>query len=209
MRTLVAIAIALFAGLTIPSKGFANDAAKGLVEDAHEARSVSRAFQAGDYDTAVKDAFLLAANGNAVAQLVIGTAYRDGKGLPKNDEESARWYRLAAEQGLALAQYNLAVLYDQGKGVPEDHAESAKWARLAAEQGYSEAQLALAYKYRRGEGVPQDHLIAMMWLQLAVLQRSTTARFAHKKFVEELTPAERTRAGELVIACAKKKFKGC
>jgi len=209
VRTLAAIAIALFAGLMFPSNGFANDASKGFVEDAHEARSASRAFRAGDYDTAVKDAFPLAAQGNAVAQVIIGTAYRDGKGLPKNDEESMRWYRLAAEQGLAIAQHNLSVRYNQGKGVPVDHAESAKWARLAAEQGDRNAQLSLAFKYRRGKGVPQDHVIAMMWAALAVLQGDTTAQFHRKKFVEELTPAERTRAVQLVRACAEKRFKGC
>ena len=56
-------------------------------------------------------------------------------GVPKNDREAVKWYRLAAEQGVAAAQYNLGLMYDNGDGVPENDREAVKWYRLAAEQG--------------------------------------------------------------------------
>ena len=62
------------------------------------------------------------------------------EGVPEDDVEAVRWYRLAAEQGLALAQYNLGVMYDNGEGVPEDDVEAVRWYRLAAEQGLALAQ---------------------------------------------------------------------
>ncbi len=59
--------------------------------------------------------------------------YNSGRGVPQDDAEAVRWYRLAAEQGLALAQYSLGVRYASGQGVPQDHAEAVRWFRLALE----------------------------------------------------------------------------
>ena len=66
--------------------------------------------------------------------------YDEGRGVPQDDAEAVKWYRLAAEQGNAAAQYNLGVMYDKGEGVPQDDAEAVKWYRLAAEQGAAAAQ---------------------------------------------------------------------
>ena len=43
------------------------------------------------------------------AQLDLGLRYDLGKGVPQDDAEAVRWYRLAADQGLALAQFSLGV----------------------------------------------------------------------------------------------------
>jgi hypothetical protein len=51
--------------------------------------------------------------------------YRDGKGVPQDDVEAVRWYRLAADQGHANAQYNLGVMYDIGAGVPQGASDAA------------------------------------------------------------------------------------
>ena len=66
--------------------------------------------------------------------------YDEGEGVPQDDAEAVRWYRLAAEQGDATAQYNLGLMYDEGEGVPQDDAEAVRWYRLAAEQGDASAQ---------------------------------------------------------------------
>ena len=44
--------------------------------------------------------------------------YRKGEGVPENDAEAVKWYRLAAEQGGARAQSNLGFMYETGRGVP-------------------------------------------------------------------------------------------
>jgi uncharacterized protein len=72
---------------------------------------------------------------------------RQGQGVPEDDAEAVKWYRMAAEQGLANAQLNLGVMYDYGQGVPEDDAEAVKWYRMAAEQGLANAQFNLGYMY--------------------------------------------------------------
>ena len=76
----------------------------------------------------------------AYAQSSLGFIYDNGEGVPENDAEAVRWYRLAAEQGDAIAQSNLGVMYANGRGVPENDAEAVKGYRLAAEQGDASAQ---------------------------------------------------------------------
>jgi S1-C subfamily serine protease len=61
--------------------------------------------------------------------------YRLGEGVPEDDKEAVKWYRLAADQGFALAQLSLAFMYEWGEGVPEDFIEAYKWYNLAAAQG--------------------------------------------------------------------------
>ena len=66
--------------------------------------------------------------------------YRDGDGVPEDDAEAVRLFRLAAEQGFALAQFNLGVMYANGEGVPEDDVLAYMWFNVAAAQGYEGAQ---------------------------------------------------------------------
>ena len=118
--------------------------------------------------------------GNAAAQDSLGDMYRLGEGVPQDNSEAVKWYRLAAVQGLAIAQYNLARMYGTGKGVPQDDAETVKWLRLAADQGLAIAQGALGDVYSNGTGVPEDFLQAYKWLNLAAaaLEDTTFVRYA-------------------------------
>jgi len=69
--------------------------------------------------------------------------YANGQGVPQNDQEAMKWFRLAAEQGYVFAQYYLGYMYAEGQGVPQNDQEAMKWFRLAAEQGDAKAQAAL------------------------------------------------------------------
>ncbi len=82
----------------------------------------------------------LAEQGNANAQLYLGVLYARGDGVPEDDAEAVRWFRLAAEQGNALAQYSLGSMYGNGEGVPEDIVLAYMWSNLAAAQGNEDAQ---------------------------------------------------------------------
>ncbi len=66
--------------------------------------------------------------------------YSRGEGVPEDDAEAVRWYRLAAEQGGALAQSNLGFMYASGNGVPEDLVFAYMWFTLSAAQGNETAQ---------------------------------------------------------------------
>ena len=66
--------------------------------------------------------------------------YSRGEGLPEDDAEAVRWYRLAAEQGDALAQSNLGFMYGNGDGVPKDLVFAYMWFNFSAAQGNETAQ---------------------------------------------------------------------
>ena len=76
--------------------------------------------------------------GDAGAQWNLGLSYATGLGIPQDDAEAVRWYRLAADQGNATAQYNLGLMYASGQGVPQDDVEAHMWLNLAAAKSSSE-----------------------------------------------------------------------
>ena len=98
------------------------------------------AYRRGDYATAFKEYGPLAEQGDATAQSILGGMYDLGLGVPEDDTEAVRWYRLAAAQGYAPAQFNLGVKYDLGRGVPQDDVQAHMWFYLAAAQGIEQAR---------------------------------------------------------------------
>lgn len=134
------------------------------------------AAQRGDFATALQEWRPLAEAGSSTAQYNLAVMYANGEGVPQNDTEAARWYRLAAEQGSVAAQLNLGFVYEAGQGVPRDGAEAIKWYRLAAEQGSAAAQLNLGLMYDEGRDVPRDAAEAVRWYLLAAEQGNAAAQ---------------------------------
>ena len=77
---------------------FASPVAAGPGEDA------MAAYARGDYATALRLLRPLAEQGDAQAQYNLGVLYDNGQGVPKNDAEAMKWYRMAADQGEAEAR---------------------------------------------------------------------------------------------------------
>ena len=91
----------------------------------------------------LEDLRTCAEQGYTSAQVTLGDVYARGEGVPEDDAEALRWYRIAAEQGNRLAQVRLGWLYttgEAGDGGPEDDVLAYMWANLAAAQGSSAAQ---------------------------------------------------------------------
>jgi uncharacterized protein len=163
--------------------------------------------QTSDFD----DTKALAEQGEASAQYNLGIMYANGEGVPENDAEAVKWYRLAAEQGYALAQYNLGVMYANGEGVPENDAEAVKWYRLAAEQGEASAQYNLGVMYANGEGVPENYnyLTAYVWLSVSAAQGNQTAK-DNIEIVKSLLTNEQVAQGQtLATKCLESNYKDC
>jgi FOG: TPR repeat, SEL1 subfamily len=128
------------------------------------------AYDAGDYETALKEFRKLAEKGDAEAQNNLGVMYAKGEGVTQNNKEAAKWYHLAAEQGHASAQYNLGVMCYTTKyhgTTIRDKKEGAKWYHLAAEQGHAGAQYRLGLMYRDEFG---DDESTLKLLRLAAKQ---------------------------------------
>jgi uncharacterized protein len=80
-------------------------------------------------------------NGNRDAHYNLGLLYSEGgKGLKKDFEKAAEWFRKAAEQGDVEAQCNLGVMFAEGIGVARDYEKSMEWLVKAADQGDETAQ---------------------------------------------------------------------
>jgi len=111
-----------------------------------------------------------AEQGDAHSQVDLGLLYENGKGVPQDYKEAAKWYLKAAEQGNASGQNNLGLMYWNGKGVPQDYNEAAKWYRKAADQGNAYGQTNLGDAYRDGKGVLRDYNEAVKWYLKAAEQ---------------------------------------
>jgi TPR repeat protein len=148
------------------------------------------AYDQNDYATAYREWLPLAEQGNAGAQFNLGWMYYQGKGVPEDRPEAAKWYRLAAEQGNAGAQFNVGRMYDNGEGVPLDYAEAVKRFRLAAKQGNAAAQVNLGGMYYDGWDVPQDYVTAYAWFNLAAAQGHERGVKNRDMVQESMTPAQ-------------------
>ena len=145
----------------------------------------------------IKKLLQQAKQGDAKAQFTLGLRYDDGLGVPQDDAQAVKWYRLAADQGEVQAQYCLGMMYYRGEGVPQDYVQAAKWYRLAADQGYASAQLHLGTMYDNGRGVPQDYAQAHMWLNLAAAQGNAAGAKLRDLVEKPMTPQQIDQAQEL------------
>ncbi len=169
----------------------------------------AKAYQSGDYATALKLLRPLAEQGLAEAQNKLGVMYDSGNGVPQDYTEAVKWFSRAAEQGNVDAQFNLGGMYDAGLGVPQNYVEAVKWYRLAAEQGDALAQTGLAMKYALGEAVPQDYAVAYMWVNIAAASGNGISNLAKAQIASNMTPAEIAEGQKLAKECVAKNYKNC
>ncbi|CAM9570311.1 unnamed protein product [Scytosiphon promiscuus] len=102
------------------------------------------------YERAVND-------GHAKAQHNLAAIYEKGiPGVPKDDVEAVRLFRLAAEQGLAESSYSLAMHLKFGLGVRQDDAQCVFYLEQASEQGLAKAMFNLGLMYEKRRGINQD-----------------------------------------------------
>jgi len=128
------------------------------------------------------------------AQYAMGVLYKQGRGVPRDMAEAAKWLALASRNRNTAAEVEYAVMLFNGDGVSKDEAAGAKLFRRAAEQGNPVAQNRVARIYAAGRGLPKDLIEAGKWHTLA------TARGIPDPWLDDtlkaLTPAERARADE-------------
>ena len=117
-----------------------------------------------------------AESGDADARFALGTLYYYGKGVLRDYQKAAYWYRKAADQGNALAQYALGAMYGYGEGIGLDYGKAVHWFRKAAEQGNADAQQALGIMYDWGKGVSPSHEKAVYWYRKAADQGNALAQ---------------------------------
>jgi len=131
-------------------------------------------------------------------QFDLAALYHEGRHLPKNIAQAAKWYRKAAAQGHAPAQINLAMMYIGGDGVKADPAEARKWFTQAADQGDAEGQVALGMMYALGQGVEADLVQAHKWVTLSSKSGNANATTALEQLTGKLSPEQLAASARLV-----------
>ena len=86
--------------------------------------SAMRAYEKGEYATALTEFTAVAEQGNQEAQLIVGKMYMIGQEVEKDSEQAIHWFKAAAGQGNTDAQFFLGAIYL----LPQrDIAEGLKW----------------------------------------------------------------------------------
>jgi uncharacterized protein len=167
-------------------------------------------YEQGDYVRALAVWQPLAQQGNAEAQNNLALLYLDGKGVPRNLPEAARYFQLSAAAGSALGQNNLGGLYRDGNGLARDYGKAARWFAASASQGNSAGMYNLGLMYELGQGVKADPLEAAMWYDLAAEQNDVPNAAAHRDaLLQAMPPVQRNKARQMAVACRLSGYKSC
>lgn len=99
--------------------------------------------------------------------MYLGLAYMEGEGVPQDFQESAQWFRKAADQGEDQRQVRLGFMYRWGRGVPQDFVLAHMWYNLAGSQG-SVAGTDLRDEVARemtSDQIAEAHKLAREWTE--------------------------------------------
>jgi TPR repeat protein len=105
--------------------------------------------------------------------------YQTGRGgLPKDDREAVRLFKLAADQGAAAGQASLGLACLSGLGgMLKDEREAVRLFKLSADQGNALGQVNLGFAYERAlGGLPKDEREAVRLYKLAADQGNAAAQ---------------------------------
>jgi TPR repeat protein len=97
----------------------------------------------------------------------LAVLYREGRGVPQDIREAAKWLRRAADDHIAAAEVELAIMTFNGEGVAKDEAAAAKLFLRAAVRNNPIAMNRLARLHASGRGVKKNPVEAMKWHLLA------------------------------------------
>ena len=101
------------------------------------------------------------------AEYEMGSRYAEGRGVPQNLQEAARWFDRAANAGFVPAQFRLAGLNEKGEGVKKDLQAARQLYLLAANKGHAKAMHNLAVLHAEGADGGPDYKVAAQWFRKA------------------------------------------
>lgn len=97
--------------------------------------------------------------GHVKAQYSLGMKYRNGNGVPQDNQKGFYWILKSANQGYDKAMNNAGYMYRYGIGVTKDMGKALEWFKKAAEQGDGLYQANLANTYHH----IGDYTNAFIW----------------------------------------------
>lgn len=109
-----------------------------------------------------------ASNGNASAQVDLGTYYESGFIVEQDYTKALNLYQQSAAQNNEIAMHNIGALYLNGLGVKRDHQLAMQQFQKAADMGYLFSNCLLGVMYRKGYGTKTDYAKAFTLLKKGV-----------------------------------------
>ena len=110
---------------------------------------------------------LAALAGDPSAAYEVAIRFAEGRLVPVNNEEAARWFDIAAKKGLVPAEFRLGGLYEKGLGVKKNLTTARDLYRAAADKGHGKAMHNLAVLYAEGTDGKADYQTAAQWFRKA------------------------------------------
>jgi localization factor PodJL len=118
-----------------------------------------------------------ALKGDASAAYEIGMRFAEGKGVPTNYDEAAKWYDRAAQAGVIPAAFRLGTLYEKGLSVKKDLDTARRYYTLAAERGNAKAMHNLAVLDADGGAKGANYKSASQWFRKAAERGVADSQF--------------------------------
>ena len=134
-------------------------------------------FPLAERDEAAEQLEQLAEDGDAYAQYVIGTAYRDGGLLIPDTAKAQKLLERAAEQEIDAAQYALGKLYLSDDADVHDTTKGIYWLKRSADNGNDFAAYRLGKEYLSGKNTIKDAETAVSYLRQAANNRNAYAQY--------------------------------
>lgn len=144
----------------------ASDAALAATVKEREAQA-EQVYKDARYADALAQYEVLADQGSVIAYRRLGDMYLNGKGVPRDAAEAARWYGRAAEKDDLPAIAELGAMHQRGEGVRPDWKEAHRLLKKAAEAGNAYAMREFAVMALYGRGQEANHQEALRWFSKA------------------------------------------
>ena len=147
--------------------------------ECQELQSVANddSFPLEERDKAAERLEQLANVGDAHAQHIIGTAYRDGGLLIPDTTKAQKLLEHAAKQEIDVAQYALGKLYLSDDADVHDPAKGIYWLKRSADNGNDYAAYRLGKEYLSGENTAKDAAAAAEYLWQAANNGNAYAQY--------------------------------
>ena len=151
----------------------------GMSYECQDLQSVANdeSYPLEERDEAAEQLEQLAEDGDAYAQYIIGTAYRDGGLLIPDMAKAKKFLERAAEQEIDAAQYALGKLYLSDDADVHDPAKGIYWLKRSADNGNDYAAYRLGKEYLSGKNVSKDTSTAAEYLRQAADNGSAYAQY--------------------------------
>tara|TARA_B100000686_G_C16773602_1_gene966912 strand:+ start:290 stop:1630 length:1341 start_codon:yes stop_codon:yes gene_type:complete len=176
----ISAAVIIAAGLTcaIPQAGSAQTASQSRAMQYQNPTFDQgvRAFNAGDYEMALRSFLKLAHRGDPQSQYYLAYMYDVGHGLTSDPNEAARWYLRSAEQNYMPAVVYAGYIYATGHGVSKDMDKAKGWYERAAASGDIIAQNNLG-SLLLAENTRDSQYKAAQWFMSAAIKGSPSAQY--------------------------------